>query len=198
MEAMEATGSSVEATAAFTEIESTFGSIIEFKGPLTRSGVCAAALALEPLTPQELECLITPDEDGAAAPPAMAAAVGRLLIQPFDMEVHFYNDLSSFIKHSCYNQDEIHPSRISYLFSDHLTISQHAFLLKAWGVLLEEAKLAKWRRREVLRAATKQFPSSGKQWADLIAFELTRARPDLKAADGGQFILPVELSQQEK
>ena len=47
-------------------------------------------------------------------------------------------------------------------------LATHPYDLEAWAVLVEESKTTKWRRREVLAAACRAFPTSGKCWVDLV------------------------------
>eukprot|EP00613_Pedinella_sp_CCMP2098_P077322 CAMPEP_0171963372 /NCGR_PEP_ID=MMETSP0993-20121228/175105_1 /TAXON_ID=483369 /ORGANISM="non described non described, Strain CCMP2098" /LENGTH=210 /DNA_ID=CAMNT_0012611937 /DNA_START=28 /DNA_END=657 /DNA_ORIENTATION=- len=62
-------------------------------------------------------------------------------------------------------------------------LQTHPFDTEAWRVLVEESKAHRWRRREALTAATRQFPSSGSCWVDLIDYELTRASVDVGRVD---------------
>lgn len=85
----------------------------------------APAIALEPLSPEQLIALVCDGDnvDGKDleidpnTPPVIRASINTLLTQPYDME--------------------------------------------AWARLVDESKNNKWRRREILFAATRQFPTSG-------------------------------------
>lgn len=96
------------------------------------SSVVEAGLSLvEPLTVADLKAIVekTPGDGGMGAPQAVAAAVVRLMGDPWD-----------------------------------ITAWEH--------VLIESRNNGDFGRELALRAMTKQFPTSGKVWHDLISYQL--------------------------
>ena len=119
----------------------------EEESVLTTSSIVAEATAMDPpLTPDELGALIAAaagPEGSADSDDAEVAAAASAAVPP--------------------------PGAVAAVER----LQTHPFDADAWGLLIAESKTAGWKRREILAAAARQFPTSGKIWVDVIAHALS-------------------------
>jgi hypothetical protein len=95
----------------------------------------APAAPLEPLSPEQLLALVANDNDDINV---AAGTAGKV--------------------------DNIDPSTPPVIRASINTLLSHPYDMEAWARLVDECKASKWRRREILYASTRQFPTSGKNF----------------------------------
>jgi hypothetical protein len=93
----------------------------------------APAAPLEPLSPEQLLALVANDNDNINV---AAGTAGKV--------------------------DNIDPSTPPVIRASINTLLSQPYDMEAWARLVDECKASKWRRREILYASTRQFPTSGK------------------------------------